>query len=266
MAKINLDKYYTPVELAKSCIEKTFEVIGRENITDIIEPSAGNGSFSLQLPNCTAYDIAPEHESIIKQDFLKLDLPYKKGRLVIGNPPFGIRNTLSVQFYKKAYSLGDYIAFILPISQYKNTQQMFEFDLIHTENLTLLQFSDRKVHCCFNIYKRPRRINKKPYIKLKDITITEIRNNNKECKNYDIRIMAWGGGFGRTRQLGCEVVFDGEFAKELCIKVNNHNLKNKVLQVIKSADWLNLYPMTGSPNLLHWQIIQHLKEQIPELS
>jgi len=27
MAKINLDKYYTPKGLAKSCIEKTFEVI-----------------------------------------------------------------------------------------------------------------------------------------------------------------------------------------------------------------------------------------------
>jgi predicted RNA methylase len=68
-AKINLDKYYTPVELAKYCIDKTYEIIGKENITEIIEPSAGNGSFSLQIPNCIAYDIEPEHESIIKQDF-----------------------------------------------------------------------------------------------------------------------------------------------------------------------------------------------------
>ena len=35
MAKINLDKYYTPKKkIAKSCIEKTFEVIGKENITE----------------------------------------------------------------------------------------------------------------------------------------------------------------------------------------------------------------------------------------
>ena len=86
MAKIELDKYYTPTDLAKYCIDKTFEVIGEENITDIIEPSAGNGSFS-NLLECVAYDIEPEHESIIKQDYLELKLEYRKGRLVIGNPP-----------------------------------------------------------------------------------------------------------------------------------------------------------------------------------
>ena len=58
MAKIENDKYYTPVDLAKYCIGKTFEIIGKENITDIIEPSAGNGSFSNQL-DCTAYDLYP---------------------------------------------------------------------------------------------------------------------------------------------------------------------------------------------------------------
>ena len=42
MAKIENDKYYTPVELSKYCIEKTFELIGEENISDIIEPSAGS--------------------------------------------------------------------------------------------------------------------------------------------------------------------------------------------------------------------------------
>ena len=99
MAKIENDKYYTPVDLAKYCIDKTFEIIGKENITDIIEPSAGNGSFSNQL-DCTAYDLYPEGDNIIKQDYLKLDLPYKEGRLIIGNPPYGTANNLSVQFYK----------------------------------------------------------------------------------------------------------------------------------------------------------------------
>ena len=55
--KLHLDKYYTPKELAKYCINKTYEVIGKENITEIIEPSAGSGSFSLQIPNCMGKDI-----------------------------------------------------------------------------------------------------------------------------------------------------------------------------------------------------------------
>jgi hypothetical protein len=35
--KIENDKYYTPKELSKYCINKTFELIGKENITDIID-------------------------------------------------------------------------------------------------------------------------------------------------------------------------------------------------------------------------------------
>lgn len=42
--KLHLDKYYTPSELAKYCINKTFEIIGRGNIKEIIEPSAGSGT------------------------------------------------------------------------------------------------------------------------------------------------------------------------------------------------------------------------------
>ena len=67
MSKIEHDKYYTSTTLAKYCIDKTFEIIGKENIAEIIEPSAGNGSFSNQL-ECIAYDLFPEHKNIIKQD------------------------------------------------------------------------------------------------------------------------------------------------------------------------------------------------------
>ena len=67
--KIENDKYYTPKDLAKRLIDKTFEIIGKENITEIIEPSAGNGSFSSQM-DCIAYDIKPEAPGIIKQDYL----------------------------------------------------------------------------------------------------------------------------------------------------------------------------------------------------
>lgn len=42
--KIKNDKYYTPKDLAKYLINKTIEIIGTNNITDIIEPSAGNGA------------------------------------------------------------------------------------------------------------------------------------------------------------------------------------------------------------------------------
>ena len=89
MAKIYLDKYYTSQELADYCTQKAIEVIGIENITELIESSASNGvflnSFEKLLPNMPykAYDIEPEDDRIIKQDYLELEMEYKKGRAVL---------------------------------------------------------------------------------------------------------------------------------------------------------------------------------------
>ena len=165
---IELDKFYTPTETAKICVDLMLNVVtSRFFVTEYLEPSAGNGAFSLQIPNCIAYDLEPEHESIITQDFLKLDLPYKYGRLIIGNPPFGDRNNLARSFYKKSTELCDAIAFILPISQLNNSDSLYEFDLIKSVDLGVLEYSRMKVHCCFNIYTRPKNgLNPKPNLKI----------------------------------------------------------------------------------------------------
>lgn len=265
MAKINLDKYYTPKDIAWKCILKTVDVIGTGKILESIEPSAGNGVFSNLIKNCIAYDIEPEHESIIKQDFLKLELPYKKGRIFIGNPPFGTRNTLSVKFFKKAVTMGDYIAFILPVSQYNNNQQMFEFDLIHSEVLPIIEFSGQKLMCCFNIYKRPESgiLNKQPInYKLKDVDVLEWRRGGdyKIPQNYDLGICAWGASIGK------EIKYQGQFALENYLIVKNTEYKEQIISIMNKADWCSLYPNIATPRLGQWKIYKYLKEQIPELN
>ena len=82
LAKIHLDKYYTPPDLAKYIVDKTREIIGEENITEYLEPSAGSGVFLDYLDKpYLAYDIEPEDDRnrIVMCDFLSLDLEYKKG-------------------------------------------------------------------------------------------------------------------------------------------------------------------------------------------
>ena len=260
MAKIKLDKYYTPVALAEYCINKTYEIIGKENITEIIEPSAGNGSFSLQIPDCIAYDIEPEHESIIKQDYLKLELEYKKGRLIIGNPPFGIKNTLSVQFYKNAINQAQFITFILPISQLNNNIELFDYDLIYSEDLNKQYYSNLPIHCCLNIYKKPLIKNIKIKSKLNDVDIIEFRRSrNLNLDMFDLRICGFGASVGKL--CSCS----NQYVKEFSFKVNNFKLKDKIINLILNADWKNIYKMTKSPNLLQWQIVKYLKEQIPEI-
>jgi len=261
MAKINLDKYYTPKEIAWKCILKTVDVIGTGKMIEAIEPSAGNGAFSNLIERCIAYDIEPENDNIIKQDFLQLELPYKKGRIFIGNPPFGSKNTLAVQFYKKCVKMGDYIAFILPINCLNNTNQMYEFDLIHSEDLGKINYSGVEVHCCFNIYKRPEQgLNKKQNTKLKTVRIVEYRRGGteKHIEGYDYRICAWGAS------IGIECKEPKQYAQEFCFFIADE-FKDRVINVLKTANWKELYKMTATPSLYQWQITKHLRNEIPEI-
>lgn len=237
--KINNDKYYTPIDLAKTCIEKTFGLIGLENITEIIEPSAGNGSFSNQIKNCIAYDLVPENDNIKQADFLKLKLDYKRGRLFIGNPPFGVHNKLAVDFYNKCCDCGDYIAFILPISCYKNDIKLYKFDLIYSEDLGMEYYTDRDLHCCFNIYKRPNSgvFNLKPNYELNEITIIEHRRKkgeyhtgaNKEIKgDYCYAMCNWGDGC-----LGKVPKFIGEYAQEVYFYCYDERIKNEMISLLE---------------------------------
>lgn len=261
MSKINLDKYYTSIEIAKHCINVVLNL--GLNITEIIEPSAGNGSFSLQIPNSIAYDLEPEHETIIQQDFLKLNLPYKEGRLFIGNPPFGTRNTLSVSFFKHACKMGDYIAFILPVSQYNNNQQMYEFDLIHSEILPLIKYSGVELLCCFNVYERPKDgPHKKPIsYKLNDVFVGEYRRGGTYAKPsiFDFAMNTYGASIGK------EVLELGTFCQENYLIIRNELYREKILNLMRTTDWKNLYSYISTPKIQTWKIYKYIKEQIPEI-
>ena len=255
--KIKSDKYYTDPIIAKHCIDKTFEVIGRDNITDIVEPSAGNGSFSHQVA-CTAIDIEPEGIGILQQDFLTWDIQYKKGRLIIGNPPFGERNNLARKFYLKAAHIGDYIAFILPISQYNNTQSLNKFGLVYSEDLGIADYSGRKLHCCLNVYKR----GEKPYKKLKLTDIDIIRKDRKgyDTTPFDIRMCCWGNGSAG------KILKDGEkYAAEYKIKINNEALRNRIIDFFNKVNWFENKPMISMMRISQQEIFNKLKEAIPEI-
>ena len=265
MARVENDKYYTPDCLAEYCVNKTKEIIGEENITEYLEPSAGKGVFLNYLPeNTLAYDLYPEGDKIIKQDYLELELPYKKGRCIIGNPPFGDRNVLSVKFFKKSILLGDYISFILPISQLNNDQKMYEFDLIYSEDLGDYEYSGITKRCCLNIYKRPiNGINKKKHNHaLKDVTVIEYRRGSKDTPpdKYDFAMCTWGDGC-----CGKQIEYVSQYAQEHYIIINNEALRDKILNICHNTDWRNLYPSVSSAKLQTWKIYKHFKDMIPDI-
>ena len=167
MAVNTLDKYYTPQWLIDHQIKKTLDVVGRDNIKHVIEPSAGDGAYIRGLSEAFKgidieyYDLYPEHPQITRQDYLGLRKTYRKGRLIIGNPPYGTASNLWRAFCKKSARIGDYISFISPASQYNSNYYFPEGELVYSELLNDVEYlgsateggKNQKVRTCLNIYK-----------------------------------------------------------------------------------------------------------------
>lgn len=255
--KLDLDKYYTPKDLAEYCYNKVIELIGKENITEIIEPSAGSGVF-LDIDNSIkGYDISPDDDRIIQADYLELDLEYKVGRLILGNPPYGRCLNLAQKFYKKSVLICDYIAFILPISQLNTNRTFYEFDLIYSEDLGLKKYSGVNLHCVFNIYKRPiLGLNNKPKDVLRDIEI--IRQDHKNYNNidFDVRMCYWGNGTA-----GKILKDDEHYAAEYKIIIHNEGYKKEIKDFIECFDWNGYLTGIAMKRLKQFHIIDVLKER-----
>ena len=264
MAKIELDKYYTPQDLVELVINRTKEVIGLDNITEFIEPSAGNGAFldslySLGKP-VIAYDIAPERDDIIKRDYLELELDYQEGRCVIGNPPFGSRGNLFKQFYNKSIQISDYIVFICSIKLLNNINSIYKFDLIHSEDLGFYEYSGVNIHCCLNIYKRPKNgiFNKKPNYKLNSILV--YREDDKKYKyiKEDLKICRMGDVW--------KILDSNDNLRNFKIVLNDKSHLNNIVNAIhKKYKSKNIGNNISTPYIAKTDIYKYLKEEIPEL-
>lgn len=267
--KLNLDQYYTSEEDMMYCVNKTLDIL-QENgysVSEFLEPSAGQGVFSNYLAtsglNVIAIDIEPKSEDIIQADYLTYDIEYKKDRLIIGNPPFGSKLSLAKKFYNKSVEIGDYISFILPISQLNNTKMMYKFDLIYSEDLGELIFSgDRKVHCCLNIYVRPKSgLNKKKTSKLKDVEIVRQDSKKYDSFEFDIRMCYWGDATAG------KILKNGErYSGEYKIKIHNEDLKDKIIGVLTNTDWKKELNSTAMCRIKQYHIIDILKREIPEIN
>ncbi len=158
-----LDKFYTVPTVAKSCLQSLEELYPWSKWDLILEPSAGNGSFFLQIPSShkLGLDIAPEHDQILKQDFLEFSPDSsKKSILVLGNPPFGKISSLAIKFFNHAATFASVIAFIVPRTFRRRSLQSKlnpSFHLIKDIEIPLepCAFSPPMMaKCCFQIWEK----------------------------------------------------------------------------------------------------------------
>jgi hypothetical protein len=182
-------------------------------------------------------------KSIIKADYLKLPIEYKKGRLVLENPPFGDSNNLSRSFYKKSVNICDGIAFILPISQLWNTDSLFEFDLVDSVPLGVLKYSGVQVDCCFNLYKRPSNgLNKKENLKNDLFSIHRDDQEGYNLLKEDLCIFRRGASSGKEK-------LENKHTQTYKIIVNDRNRVDEVKQRILSYDWVGFKKHQSAPSI-----------------
>lgn len=115
--RLDRDAYFTPRmtsrEILNNAIKDEPELLDYE----WVEPSAGSGSFLYAAEELgieiKGYDIHPLREDIIENDFLEDDLDLS-GKVVIGNPPYGFKHKLALDFVDRSFEQGaEYVGFLL---------------------------------------------------------------------------------------------------------------------------------------------------------
>ena len=165
------DQYFTKRSVAQGYIEITNKLFPFKDYDLILEPSAGEGAFLDYLPKgkSLGVDIDPQRKDVVEQDFFEYST--NKKTLTIGNPPFGIRNKLSVRFFNHAANFSDTIAFIIPnpwkmYSIHKRLDNRFK--LVYEEQLQPFSFQKQgkspgkrhlednstNVNCVFQIWTK----------------------------------------------------------------------------------------------------------------
>ena len=263
-----LDQFFTQPQTAIDCVK--FFNQRTENLFDspirFIEPSAGAGDFVLRLPkNTIAMDIEPQIEGIKKRDFFNYERPKEKREdvVVIGNPPFGKRGKMALEFIKHASTFADTIAFIVPMCftkygihrhipiGYKLIGEKFldknSFYTLDKNSFTILSSKNYQVGSVFQIWTNittglcDRRIYNPPPIKHDDFDMYQYNNTRKaECYfdfDFDFAVPCQGYQNYNRREHNpdnCErnkqwMLFANikQPAKKILQKIDFHNLAHR---------------------------------------
>jgi predicted RNA methylase len=232
-----IDKFYTKENIVNQCLEAIKSNLNILEEDLILEPSAGNGVFINKIKtlsnNYKFYDIEPEHDDIIKQDFLELDTNNLKNQYknihIIGNPPFGRQSSLAINFIKKCCLFANSISFILPKSFKKDSMKkyftmnyhlIYQIDLL--DNSFLVNNKEYDVPCIFQIwgYRNELREDIK-----KEIPISFKFVNQKENPDISFRRVGFNAGNIMSKDIINKSIQSHYFIKFLNEETLEENIK-----------------------------------------
>lgn len=116
-----LDQFYTNQAVAEDCLSQLLKCTGNSlSHPEFIEPAAGDGAFYNLLParSRIGIDMEPRCPGVSQGDFLNWQPASAKpsrARVIVGNPPFGKRGKLALEFVRHGARFADTIALIVPM-------------------------------------------------------------------------------------------------------------------------------------------------------
>jgi hypothetical protein len=297
LMKINtqnvLDQYFTSPDTAQSLYQKAQNIIKKyeKNLDDFtwIEPSAGNGVFFDLLPaKRIGIDIHAQRGDILEQNYLDYTLPSKK-TIVIGNPPFGHRGVVALDFINHSKN-ADYVCFILPMffeSKGKGSikYRVQNLHLIHSEILPLDSFympSKNKlvdVKCVFQIWSKNYKVENQEfswYNNGKNEPFTDIVKvftvsmaKNRECGKRWIFEEKADFYISSTFHDKISIVYSFEEVKyksgvAVVFTTENNGIKQKIKDIFENTNWKD-YGSLATNSCYHLgksNIYQVLKDNI----
>lgn len=263
-----LDQYFTKEHIAKYLYNKSREVILKyeANLDNFhwIEPSAGNGVFFNLLPkkNRVGIDINPLNNEIIKQDYFKYNLSTNQKNIVIGNPPFGHRGVVALDFINHSQN-AEYVCFILPMFFESKGKGSIKYrvkglNLIHSEKLPKNSFytphnnKDADINCVFQVWSKNNKLNNNDFSWYK----------NRKNEPFGEYIKVFTVSLAKNRECGKKWIFDEKadfyisstFYKDISIVDSfdevkyksgiavvithkNQHIKHKILEIFTHIDW-----------------------------
>lgn len=261
-----LDQFYTNPTYAKQFISTVDTTIGFSNYDLLVEPSAGDGSFLLNLDETKriGIDIDPQHNEIIKHDFLTWEYPTDIKTLSIGNPPFGKNSTLAIKFFNQAAQFSAAIAFVVPRTFRKASvinRLDVHFELIHDEtvpdNSFIFNGKPYNVTCCSQIWvKQDAKREKITVYKMQQVSayfeIVDVNDSNFSLQRV-------GGKAGLIRTDGYHHLS----------KLSNYFIKmhfDFVLDVFKQIDFDEVRTNTaGNPSISPSELVEMWVSKATEL-
>lgn len=262
-----LDEYFTKPEVSKLLYEKTRKIISHYETLEKytwLEPSVGEGCFFRFLPTKKiGIDINPTKYHTIQCNYLEYELP-DTPLIVIGNPPFGHRGVLALEFIKHS-APADFVAFILPmffqsVGKGSVRYRVKGLNLLYEEVLPLNSFytadgKEKDVKCCFQIWSKNHKSKRQEFSWYKQ------KEGRSEPFNKIIKVCTVS--LAKNRECGKEWIFNKKadlylsstFFKEnrvvpnfsavkyrsgvaIIYKTSDRRQRQKLDHVFQTADWI----------------------------